>query len=316
MRLRIKEWTLNLSSKDNIVIPYKYIAESLLTKRGEEDIPDIIILNEYVPQNNSCKKLKKLFEDKGYSPFYQGEDTINQTIMLVREELKPSQVNEPIKIDPLKGEIFNNWPYIVHVQIALKGTIYNVIGCRIRIGQTINYWKKTISDKLKQEIEQKNREEAKARKQQFDIILNYISSLKLENIIMVGDFNNYRDNTPVADWNLNVIDQAIQGKLIRETPKDSGSWSACYNAEEKSIFTSKLGWKSQSVYYFRLDHLFISPEMSPMIRDKSYDWYFVLQAITNKTKKSPNCVLDKNNNIQIKQGFPDHAIFAVTIETE
>lgn len=312
MRLRIKEWTLNLSSKDNIVIPYKYIVETLLTKRGE-DIPDIIILNEYVPQNNSCKELKKLFEDRGYSLFYQGENTINQTIMLVREELKPSQVNEPIKIDPLKGEIFNNWPYIVHVQIALKGTIYNVIGCRIRIGQTINYWKETISDKLKKEIEQKNREEAKARKQQFDIILNYISSLKLENIIMVGDFNNYRDNTPVADWNLNVIDQAIQGKLIRETPKDNGSWSACYNAKKKSIFTSKLEWKSQSVYYFRLDHLFISPEMSPTIRDKSYDWEFALQEITNE---SPNCVLDKNNNIQIKQGFPDHAIFAVTIETE
>lgn len=63
----------------------------------------------------------------------------------------------------------------------------------------------------------------KKRKSEMGTVMNWLEATGGINIL-VGDFNNLRENTPEHEWNLKVLDDLLGDSFERETPSDNHSW--------------------------------------------------------------------------------------------
>ena len=57
----------------------------------------------------------------------------------------------------------------------------------------------------------------KKRKVEMETVMKWVKEIS-NPIVILGDFNNLRDKTPIAEWNLNVLDNLLGSDFIRTTP--------------------------------------------------------------------------------------------------
>ena len=60
-----------------------------------------------------------------------------------------------------------------------------------------------------------------------EILIKWTGNIEYP-IILMRDFNNLRENTEVIEWNIHVLDEMINRKFVRETPKNIYSWGVSY----------------------------------------------------------------------------------------
>lgn len=116
--------------------------------------------------------------------------------------------------------------------------------------------------------------------------------------ILVGDFNNLRENTPEEDWNLTALDSLLGENYKRITPKNY-SWGV-----------SKLVSNNTFDGYIKNDHLIYSIGTGlEKVKVELYNWNYL-----------SNCSLflgeEKygKQNLEIPPGQPDHGILIAEID--
>ena len=113
-------------------------------------------------------------------------------------------------------------------------------------------------------------------------------------IIILGDFNNLRVNTPIKHWNLRVLDDLLDDKFVRKTPINH-SWGLTYS-------------NGQFDGYIKNDHLICRNVRECEV--ENYDWSFA---------SNRNYHLDDKNEygqqkVKIPVGDPDHGILFARIK--
>lgn len=78
----------------------------------------------------------------------------------------------------------------------------------------------------------------KKRKKEMETVLQWLKGIDGINVL-VGDFNNLREDTPEQNWNLSVLDSLIAGNFERKTPLNH-SWGVSLNLKNK---TFEKDWK-------------------------------------------------------------------------
>lgn len=105
--------------------------------------------------------------------------------------------------------------------------------------------------------------------------------------IIVGDFNNLRENTSEKEWNLKVLDDLLGDSFIRKTPSNH-SWGV-------SLSNGKFDG------YIKNDHLIHSKELDAAV--KPYEWGF-LKHCNYELKES----YYGKQSLKIPDCEPDHGI--------
>lgn len=131
---------------------------------------DIIVFTEVI-DNDSIKDLLDKLDSEyiKYASKIREVKQYNQIVIAVKTELIPCSKIRQVDIDEKKWDI-NSLPDICHLEIITsEGKLKNVIGTRVRIdgGSDADY---------------------KDRRVQFENLVRYIE--ELENVIVLGDFNN------------------------------------------------------------------------------------------------------------------------------
>lgn len=111
--------------------------------------------------------------------------------------------------------------------------------------------------------------------------------------IIVGDFNNLRENTTEIEWNLMVLDNLLGDSFKRETPSNC-SWGVSLS-------------NGEFVGYIKNDHLIHSKELEATV--KPYEWSFI---------KHCNYKLDPprygKQSLTIPDCEPDHGILIGSVK--
>ncbi len=128
----------------------------------------------------------------------------------------------------------------------------------------------------------------KKRKLEMDTVMHWLEETGGINIL-VGDFNNLRENTPEQEWNLKVLDDLIGDSFERETPSDNHSWGV-------SLFLN-----GTFDGYIKNDHLIYSKEVHVTV--EPYEWSFLEKY--NYSLKELNF---GKKELVIPVGEPDHGI--------
>lgn len=162
MGISIKEWNMNFGSDKDVEIcafAKEYIKGT-----------DIIVFTEVV-DNESIKDLLDTLDSdyKKYVSVIRNVELYNQVIIAVKTGLEGCLETQQVIIDEEKWDL-NSFPDICHIEITTsENELINVIGTRVRIddGSDVDY---------------------KDRCEQFRNLVKYIETL--ENVIVLGDFNN------------------------------------------------------------------------------------------------------------------------------
>lgn len=265
MNLNIIEWNINQRArKENIP---NFIFDELITRDA-----DIVVLTEFDDTTNS-EQFLNTFKNCGYNYVKTNNDLDqNQIAILVKNNIKINNSNS------YKSKNNNAIPNMILVNCEFNNTVFSMLGVRIRIGTG-------------------NKEDYESRKKQMSFILT--ESKKISNpLVMIGDFNNLRINTPIKPWNLSVLDNFLKKQnLKRHTPNNKHSWGVKYNA-----------YKHQLDGYISNDHLVTSSSIR--VKHIDYDWGFVER---NKYQIDNKVDIYNQKRILIPVGFPDHAILISNI---
>jgi hypothetical protein len=130
----------------------------------------------------------------------------------------------------------------------------------------------------------------KQRKTEMETLMKWTKEVS-ENIVLIGDYNNLRDNTLEKEWNLNVLDSVIKERFYRKTPSNH-SWGA--KKDENNIDG-----------YIKNDHLICSKDIIACVEE--YDLSFMDRYQCSQK-------VDKYNKreIIIPDRYPDHGILTGT----
>lgn len=109
--------------------------------------------------------------------------------------------------------------------------------------------------------------------------------------ILIGDFNNLRENTPEQRWNLRVLDETIGDSFERKTPSENHSWGVSWS-ERHNLFDG----------YIKNDHLIHSKDIAAIV-NTCYKWDFLSKC--NYLLKEPSF---RKRELVIPVGEPDHGI--------
>lgn len=131
----------------------------------------------------------------------------------------------------------------------------------------------------------------KKRKVEMETVMKWVKEIS-NPIVILGDFNNLRDKTPIAEWNLNVLDNLLGSDFIRTTPTNH-SWGLAY-------------FNGQFDGYIKNDHI-ICKNISRCTVEQ-YDWNFAKHYRLDDIDK-----FGKQESI-IPIGEPDHGILFAKIE--
>lgn len=128
----------------------------------------------------------------------------------------------------------------------------------------------------------------KKRKKEMETVLQWLKEIDGINVL-VGDFNNLREDTPEQNWNLSVLDSLIAGNFERKTPLNH-SWGVSLNLKNKTFDG-----------YIKNDHLIHSKEIHATVG--SYKWSFL-----EKREYSLKKPRHYKQELDIPVGEPDHGI--------
>lgn len=117
--------------------------------------------------------------------------------------------------------------------------------------------------------------------------------------ILVGDFNNLRENTCEKKWNLTVLDELLGADFKRVTPENC-SWGV-----------SKLESNNAFDGYIKNDHLIYSIGRGLKgVEVESYNWDFLRN---ENMKLSFEIKKYEKQKVNIRAGLPDHGILIAEI---
>ncbi len=131
----------------------------------------------------------------------------------------------------------------------------------------------------------------KKRKIEMETVMRWLKEVDGINIL-VGDFNNLRENTPEINWNLTILDELLGEKFERKTPSNY-SWGVSMSQKDNSFDG-----------FIKNDHFICSKGIS--LEVEPYKWNYL-----NKCNYSFN-----NNELKlcIPVREPDHAILIGEVE--
>lgn len=118
--------------------------------------------------------------------------------------------------------------------------------------------------------------------------------------LLVGDFNNLRDNTPETDWNLTVLDSLLGKNYKRITPANN-SWGVSQTEANKKIDG-----------YIRNDHIIYS--VGTVIKNvevEPYRWTFLYNCSYTLGELNYG-----KRNLNIPVGEPDHGMLVAVVTVE
>lgn len=276
--LKILEWNIHQQGRKSKIIPMDIIKYII----GE----DIIILLEINTKSTNFNEFREALTQKGYKLYmacYWECDYANDILIAVNStnniDIRVKRVSYYTAYSS-RAENNNDgyFPENIFLDTEINNMHYVIAGVRIKELNS-NY---------------------QMRKKQMETLIDWTNEIKVP-IILLGDFNNLRENTPENRWNIRVLDNKIKGKFIRKTPKSSHSWGVSYYPCEEKYDG-----------YIKEDHLLLSASIRET--DKvglRYCWDYLDDNIDRCVVKDINSFGQKQINVPI--GFPDHAIFKVRI---
>lgn len=216
--LIVSEWNINARSGFlGYTIPVTLIANEIFEKN-----PHIFVLTEFV-KTLGWLDLKSILEEKFYvydSPFFLHQNGI---CIGVRKECGIEFLGTETRNTIFKSAL--NMPDFYEVKVRINSQTISVIGTRIRID-----CRKANSSNKKERIS-----EHRQRFEQYSNLVEYIS--QLDNVIVLGDFNNSRILS-----NENEIDEAIISNIYR------GKDSIEHNFQKMRLFLQKKTDRKFSLY--------------------------------------------------------------------
>lgn len=135
----------------------------------------------------------------------------------------------------------------------------------------------------------------KKRKVEMETLMNWLQEIE-DSCIMVGDFNNLRENTTERHWSLTILDKLLGSEFKRVTPESNHSWG--------------VGWfKNDNFFdgYIKNDHLVCSNVIKAIA--EPYKWDYLPRC--NYNLEELNWGKQKLN---IPLGEPDHGILIVEVQ--
>lgn len=319
-KLKIMEWSLNLSSSLVATIPNNWVLDSMKIKdigENKKTFPDITFLNEVVLCNDSCKELIRAFENEGFRVICSNNNHGNQVAIALNGDFKIKNIVYQV---PYIKTYYS--PDFLHVEAEYDGIVYNIVALRIRINS------KTTD------------EEYKHRNIQFQCYKNYIS--KLTNVISAGDFNHARilgNEDDISEksqiiyrekqvsqrfYNYQMIKNEIETHMIDKksvwTPKNNSKYTSA-NGKNKTANLSSVGiklykdvFKYPCIYAknnFKIDHFVVSESIGGF-SEPYYDWNF-LQKFLGENNSAKDYFCKIKNKLQVKTGYPDHGMLIADI---
>lgn len=124
------------------------------------------------------------------------------------------------------------------------------------------------------------------RKKEMETVMEWLKEVAGINVL-VGDFNNLREDTIEKNWNLGVLDNLIGKEYERKTPKNH-SWGVSQN--KNNDFDG----------YIKNDHIIHSKEISVSV--ENYNWSYLNNSHYSKELEG------NKSHIVIPAGKPDHGI--------
>lgn len=242
-----------------------------------EEIPNdmnIVVFTEFNTHSQNISDFYSELEAKGFRYYTTKYECpwSNDILIAIRGdqiEVKSTSVVDAYPNSDIPDG-FDVIPENLRVDICVNGTDIHLWGIRIKDLRS-NY---------------------KMRKHEMDMVIECLKATAGNNVI-VGDFNNLRENTPEKEWNLNVLDELLDGMFIRKTPSNY-SWGV-------SSVDGELDG------YIKNDHLIHSNNMDATV--KPYKWSFIEK--TNYTLKEPYY---GKRDLIIPDCEPDHAVLIGSIK--
>lgn len=296
--LIVSEWNINArSGLLGCTIPVTLIASEIFKKN-----PHIFVLTEFV-KTVGWLDLKSILEEKYHvydSPFFLNQNGI---CIGLRKECGIEFLSSETKNSIFKSCL--NTPDFYEVKVRINSKIISVIGIRIRI----DYWKARSKDQKIRILEQRQRFE------QYNNLVEYISHL--DNVIVLGDFNNSRILSNEYETDITIINniyretdsiehnfQKMRLSLQKKTDRkfslytaagDKSSVGASWDIAKKKATPPRQDERLKNKY----DHIITNF----CLQNAEYDWNFL------NFYNAEQFALDG----RIVPGYPDHAIFVAEI---
>ncbi len=298
--LTVMEWNIHARTGfANYVIPVNLIVNQVFKAE-----PHIFVFTEFV-RSAGWIDLKTILEEKYHvfdSPYSLGQNGI---CIGIRKECGIEYLAAKTKTSVFGNDL--NSPDFYEIKVKINSKVISVVGTRIGID-----FYKANSENRKERIS-----EQKQRFKQYIHLINYIS--QLENVIVLGDFNNSRilsDEMELKDEKINKTYsgkdsieynfQKIRAHVINKTDKRFSLYTPDGNKPSIGAFWDFKSKKakspvSNSEQKHKYDHL-----ITNFLPEKlEYKWDFI---------KMYDDIKYFNANGKIKRGYPDHAILLAIIK--
>ena len=243
---KVLEWNINLRSNKKATIP-KFVSEKIIKQKA-----DIVILTEFVHCKNSDDFLRETFQENGYdyvtSENSKVPDKIANDIVIAWNNKKFNKSNGG-NVNCFKCDINN--PNFLYVSLEKSGEgkeKLNIAGIRITLTE---YDKKNKYPYLNKNDFYKK--QAGLRYNEMKMIYHTLDSLisSYDNVLIAGDFNNYKSDTLLTEWNINRL--ACERKDYCVYTPQGSSWDGdCKNEYALDHFITKnCSMENNSIQYNR-----------------------------------------------------------------
>lgn len=275
-KITILEWNIHQQGRKSTEIPMNIL--NYIT----EDV-DVAMLLEINGNSSNIDEFRKRLNDKGYGVYitdYKACPYANDILIAVKENILIMEIRyyNAYNSTKLKNNTRNTIPENLFISVEFNNKSFILAAIRI----------KDLDG------------DYKMRHEQMKNFVEWTDKMKIP-IIIMGDFNNLRDNTPIEDWNIKILDQTIEGKFNRKTPNNMYSWGVAYDVDDKKYDG-----------YIREDHLLYSTSLNINVDSVNYSWNYLIDNINNCNVG----IVDRygKRKIEINPGFPDHASLKVCLE--
>ena len=283
--LKTKEWNWRGAAAtgwDNEYRIFPWMVDQVI-----EDAPDIIVINEFVV-TDGWDYFRNLLIENAYCWFMTYTTCENGILIALKKDVFGIKSRKDISLTKQVTDKYNaDSPDFLAITVEYRKYPLTIIGTRIKVSiNSCNY-----------------EEDFKYRKRQFDLLVDYISSVE-GRLVVLGDFNNgaifngFDKNHLYNDcarqyYNYQMIWREVEDvlKLSLSTPDRGGKYGDKYSIV---TFDDKSGKK----YYTKEDHL-ISKGF--YISNCDYIWSFV------KPENGYENILKQDYKGFIKS-VPDHAV--------
>lgn len=291
--MKIIAWNINQRSSKRLDAIPLFVAKEIM----QQD-PEFFVLTEIGRSNESDLKNSTIYRMLSTKYYIETntEKTIGNKILIgIRKKLINNDKDSVIRIDDEFDGFseYEEYPNYLHVDVCFGNITLSIIGVRIRIGNG-------------------DREDYLCRKEQIKNLLSHIKEQQLENVIIVGDFNNsrikgdmnkayndikqlYRYNSECDEsvlydtYNYHILKDAfINENFVISTPSKDSQYSFYINN-----------------YGYKLDHIFTK---GLDIKESTYSWDFIHRNFEHYYDNRTNQI-----NYTPSPPFPDHAMLISNI---